>query len=186
MQERENREDVHTPQQAQPCCCSQRQRTELARYRIRPRPGRLHNRVRAVMVHGYRYAFEGTVRLAEDVGVSSSTIRRLLRGDTNPSHRLARAITEALCEDLGVALLPEELFSVDGTYPTPSVCFLCRRCQGCFPDEAFDPQGNLLPAFWLEEPGDWCSFPKQASSPAEAASTAGTAAGNPPFCACSI
>lgn len=134
------------------------------RYRRTPRPGRLHNRVRAVMIHSWRYAFEGTARLAADVGVAPSTIRRLLRGDTNPPYRMVKKITEALSHDLDIALSPGELFSLDGSYPTPSVCVLCR-CEGCLPDEAYEPDGSLRAQWRGQGPGHWCRYPRSGHTP---------------------
>ena len=67
-------------------------------YHRPPLPGRLYNRLRAVMLHGRRYAFGGVGRLAEDTGVSLSTMKRLLRGETSPSYKLIERITAALRE----------------------------------------------------------------------------------------
>jgi hypothetical protein len=115
------------------------------------------------MAHSYRYAFEGVKRLAEDTGVSLSTMKRLLRGETNPSYRLIQSITAALSADLGTRLDPRELFSSDGTYPTPSACALCA-CGGCMPEEAWDARGNLRPEYRDMKPSTWSLYPA-ASSP---------------------
>ena len=60
-----------------------------------------HNRVQMLMVHTTRYAFEGQARLAQDAGVSRSTISRLISGQAAPSLRLAEAVTRALSIGLG-------------------------------------------------------------------------------------
>jgi hypothetical protein len=117
----------------------------------------LCNRVRAIMVHGWRYAFQPTDRLAQDVGVSPRTIRRLLSGETaNPPFALVEAVTVALSKDLRLPfpLLVREVFSPDGTYPTPSTCELCD-CEGCLPEEAYDAKGNRRPGYEDMPPGDW-------------------------------
>jgi hypothetical protein len=135
--------------------------------------GPIHNRVRAVMIHSKRYAFYGVLRLAVDVGVSLSTLKRLLRGDSPPSFRVALAITKALSNDLGRKLDCTDLFSLDGQYPTERVCDLVG-CRGCLPEEAYDRYGNLLAEYRSMKPGDWS---KGASSPAPtAASNASTKA----------
>jgi DNA-binding XRE family transcriptional regulator len=117
-------------------------------------PSCLHNRVAAVMAHTVRYAFEGQARLARDCGVSRSTILRLLSGQCRPSFTLALAITLALEKQLCRRLDPRELFSFNGTYPTPSVCVLCR-CRGCLPDAAYAEDGTLKPAFRSVRSGEW-------------------------------
>lgn len=119
-----------------------------------PRPITVHNRIRTIMIHVPRYSFQGQARLAADAGVSRSTISRLLRGRTSPSFRLARAVTAALEKHLGRPLDPRELLSPDGSYPTPSGCDL-TGCRGCFPDEAYDAEGNLRSEYEGLRPGDW-------------------------------
>jgi len=123
----------------------------------------LYNRIGVVLTHSTRYVFSGQARLAADVGVSRSTISRLLRGRTRPSLFLAQAVTDALSKDLRYPLDVRELFSPDGTYPTPSGCELCG-CDGCFPEEAYDGHGNLRPAFRHQRPGDWSLSPQSDSS----------------------
>jgi len=122
-----------------------------------PRP-RCHNRIRTVLVHTSRYAFEGPARLALDCGVSRSTICRLLSGQSQPSYRLVQAVTDALSRALDKSLDPRDLFSPDGTYPEPSGCALCG-CSGCLPEEAFDHRGRIKPEFRSMRPGDWSRAP---------------------------
>lgn len=118
------------------------------------RAPRLHNRLPLVLAHTCRYAFEGQARLAKDVGVSRSTVSRLIGGRTRPHPALMRRVTEALAAALGRPLTSRELFSPDGTYPTPSGCALCN-CPGCLPEYAFDRQCRRRPEFRTMRPGDW-------------------------------
>lgn len=117
-----------------------------------------HNRIHVVLAHTSRYAFEPQARLAADVGVSRSTISRLINGRSSPSFALVQRITAALERALQRPLDPRELFSPDGTYPTPSGCALCG-CQGCMPEEAFERGGQRKPAFRTMQPGDWSLSP---------------------------
>ena len=128
-----------------------------------PQRPRCHNRIRTVLVHTSRYAFEGPAKLAADCGVSRSTICRLLAGKSNPSYRLVQAVTDALARALGKPLNPRDLFSPDGTYPEPSGCALCG-CSGCLPEEAFDPRGRIKPEYRRMRPGDWSLSPTAAEA----------------------
>ena len=114
----------------------------------------VQNRVRVLLVHIPKLSIRGQARLAAEVGVSRSTISRLVGGRINPSYRLARGVTDALEKMLNRPLDMREVFSTDGTYLTPSGCALCR-CTGCLPDEAYDPEGNLRPQWRGQRPGDW-------------------------------
>jgi len=87
-------------------------------------------RIRAVMAHSTRYAFDGCTRLAHDIGVNPSSVSRILNGKRSPSFALMCAIAEALEQELGHPLDPRELLTFSGNYPTPSVCDLCG-CNGC-------------------------------------------------------
>jgi transcriptional regulator with XRE-family HTH domain len=126
------------------------------------RPGRgeaaIQNRIRALLPHIVWYSIEGQARLAADCSVSRSTISRLVRGKCSPSYRLARAVTDALSKRLGVPLDMREVFTTDGTYPTACVCDLTPGCTGCFPEEAYDAEGNLRPDYRDLRPGDWCRY----------------------------
>ena len=106
------------------------------------------------MEHTSRYAFKGRARLAADVGVSRSTITRLIDGRSAPSFTLVSKIAHALERQLKRHIDPHELFSTDGEYPTPSVCDLCG-CPGCMPDAAYDDEDNLKAEFRTIHPGDW-------------------------------
>lgn len=100
-----------------------------------PRPSlraerHVSQRIRLIMEHTTRYAFDGVSRLAEDVGVSKSAISRILQGKRTPSFSLMIAITEALEQEIQRPLDPRDLMTVSGKYRTPSVCALCG-CTGC-------------------------------------------------------
>lgn len=118
------------------------------------RPIRLHNRVDAVMNHVSRYQFEGRARLAADVGVSRSTISRMLNGNTTPSYALVQKVTAALSEHLGSPLQNSDLFSSSGFYEERSACRLAG-CRGCLPEGAFDGRGRRRPEWRDAQPGDW-------------------------------
>lgn len=132
-----------------------------------PRPAQepaITNRVRAFLIHIPWYTIEGQCRLARDCGVSCSTISRLVRNQSAPSYRLARAVADSLSRRLGVPLDMREIFSTDGTYLTSCVCDLTPACNGCFPPEAYDCQDNLKPEFRGYKPGDWCRYPRWSAS----------------------
>ena len=114
----------------------------------------IQNRVRVLLIHIPIFSIRGQARLAEDVGVSRSTISRLVGARINPSYRLARAVTDALERRLGRPLDIRDVFSTDGTYPTPSGCALCR-CGGCLPEAAWGDDGVLKPEWKGARPGDW-------------------------------
>lgn len=94
---------------------------------------RHHNRIRAIMIHVARYWSMGASILARDVGVSKSTISHLLRGKSNPLYSTASQVVKCLERELSFPLNPDEVFSKDGSYPTPYVCMLVR-CKGCYAD----------------------------------------------------
>ena len=128
----------------------------------RARP-RLHNRVQTVMVHVSRYSFQGRARLAADAGVSRSTISRMINGQTNPSHMLVQAVTDALAVHLKLPLVPRDLFSHDGSYHERSGCRL-SGCTGCLPETAFDGNGRRRVEWLNARPGDWSFVPNPPSS----------------------
>lgn len=117
----------------------------------------IHNRIGGVLKHTRRYAFHTQSRLAADVGVSRSTISRLLRGKVRPRFSLIFSITRALEKEIGRPLDPRELISLDGRYPTSSVCALCG-CPGCLPDEAYDENGQVRAEWRHIRPGRWSSL----------------------------
>lgn len=118
------------------------------------KPQPIQNRVKVLLVHIPKFSIQGQARLATEVGVSRSTISRLVHGRINPSYRLARGVTDVLERMLGKPLDMREVFSTDGTYLTPSGCALCR-CHGCLPDMAWDEDSSLKPGWEDARPGDW-------------------------------
>ena len=113
------------------------------------------NRLYAVLLHVPFYSFEGPSRLASDVGVSRSTICRLMRGTTNPSYRLVEKVTAAISQRMGKPIDARDLFATDNTYPTASACGLCG-CRGCLPPWAWDERRDRLRPEWEgAKPGDW-------------------------------
>ena len=121
---------------------------------IQHKPQPIQNRVSVLLVHIPKFSIQGQARLAAEVGVSRSTISRLVHGRINPSYRLARGVTDVLERMLGKPLDMREVFSTDGTYLTPSGCALCR-CHGCLPDRAWDQDGSLKPGWEDARPGEW-------------------------------
>jgi len=114
----------------------------------------VQNRVPVLLVHIPRLSIRGQARLAAEVGVSRSTISRLVNGRINPSYRLARSVTDALERFLGRPLDMRDVFSTDGTYLTASGCALCK-CGGCLPEAAWGEDGTLKPEWRDARPGDW-------------------------------
>ncbi len=86
-----------------------------------------------------------------------------VNGQTSPSFAVVSTITRALSDALGKMLNPHDVISMDGTYPTPSVCVLAD-CRGCLPDEAYDDNDCLKPEYKNIKPGHWKSFPKRLAS----------------------
>lgn len=119
------------------------------------------NRIATILVHTPWYSICGQSRLAADLGVSRSTVTRIVSGRSRPSVALAQRIAETLSHRLGRPLSVEDIFSEDGSYTEPSGCRLCG-CGGCMPDDAYDRRGNLKLAFRNLRPGDWSlSLPRQ-------------------------
>lgn len=142
-------------------------------HRSSPLEPPLFNRIAALMEHTTRYAFKGASRLAADAGVSKSFISRLLHGQTSPFFVHVVRLTQALEKALERRLDPREFLSLDGTYPTASVCQLAG-CKGCLPAEAFDGEGNLQPQFKGIKPGQWSiSQPSTAQQRARSTSPKG-------------
>lgn len=92
---------------------------------------RLYNRLQVIMDHTYKLSFDSGVRLAKAAGVSSSCIYHILKGRHSPNGYALLRITAALRREVGKPFPVEEVFSWDGTYPTPSVCALVD-CPGCY------------------------------------------------------
>lgn len=119
---------------------------------------RARNRIQQIMIHTTRYSFMGQARLAEDAGVSRSAVSRVLSGKSNPSFALVMALHTTLEKELGKRIDPREALSLDGSYPTPSVCKLVG-CKGCLPSEFYDRDDNLKKEFKGATPGLWSLAP---------------------------
>ena len=118
----------------------------------------ISNRLRAILLHVPYYTFEGTARLARDTGLAPSSISRIIRGKVSPSYVVVERVTKAISHRLGRRLDARELFTTDGTYPTPSTCKL-MDCSGCLPPEAWCEFTNTLRPRWKQQkPGDWSRY----------------------------
>ena len=119
----------------------------------RPRSN-AQNRLRQVVWHIPWYGFRTQARLAQDSGVSPSAISRIMRGKAQPTLPVAQRLTDALSRRLNLLIDLRDVFSPDGTYPTPSVCHL-TRCPSCLPPTAYDETDNLRPEFQSSRAGQW-------------------------------
>lgn len=113
-----------------------------------------HNRIAAIMLHTNRYWSRGTSRLAEDSGVSKSTISHLVHGKVNPLYSTVESVVKCLERQLGHPLDIREVVSKDGTYPTPFICRLVG-CPGCTPEFVYDRENREKPAFRHFRAGQW-------------------------------
>ena len=132
-------------------------------------PHELHNRISAVISHIPWYAFKTQARLARDSDVSKAAVNRLLRGECLPSLHLALRLCRAIEQRLSRTLDLRELFSLDGSYPTPSVCRL-MGCRNCLPQQFYDEQETIKPEFKTVAVGAWSMSKKhqrKTHSPAE-------------------
>lgn len=119
------------------------------------------NRIGDLMEHSERFAFHGTVRLAQAAAVSHSSVSRLIHQQTNPTFRLVARLTRALEMELGVHIDPRDLVAEEGAFINRSACDVVG-CGGCLPTLAYGRDGALVPAFAGIEPGVWVSsrFPR--------------------------
>jgi transcriptional regulator with XRE-family HTH domain len=106
------------------------------------------------MVHTQYYGSKGPGRLARDAGVARSTVMRFLRGESNPSVFMVLALLDAIQKQLDRDIDLRELISLDGSYPTPSVCDL-MGCPGCLPPEAYTRDGTIKSAYRHMKGGEW-------------------------------
>lgn len=122
-------------------------------------PSNRTNRLAILMAHTARYAFEPQARLAKDVGVSRSTISRIVAGKSAPSLPLALKITACLEAALHRPVDVRDVFAEGGRYKTRSGCEVAG-CKGCMPEAAYDRQGRLRSEFRHMRPGDWTLAPE--------------------------
>jgi transcriptional regulator with XRE-family HTH domain len=106
---------------------------------------KVEQRVRDLALHISWYGFKTQARLAQDSGVSPAAISRLIRGQSQPSLALALRVTAALSRRAGRDLDVREVFSLDGSYPTPTCALM--GCRACLPTEAYDEDDNLKPSY---------------------------------------
>ena len=124
-----------------------------------PDRGLLFNRLSFVLVHVPWYSIEGQARLATDTFLSQATVSRIICGINNASTGAQSAIADAISYRLKIPIVPCELFSPSGFYPTMSCCQLCG-CTGCLPPWAWDEDTDeLLPAWEFVTPGVWSLAP---------------------------
>lgn len=121
---------------------------------IRPKLPRSHNRVAAVMAHTSRYAFKGRTRLIEDAGISRSSLARLLAGSAWPIQATLIRIARQLEKEVGRHLDCRELWSEDGTYPTPNICDLVG-CPGCMPPQFYSVKDDVRARYANTKAGQW-------------------------------
>ena len=88
----------------------------------------------------------GEARLAKDSNVSCAAISRLMNGKSSPSFALVAKITQAFERQFKKSIDPREVVSLDGSYPTPSVCQLVG-CKGCTPQAAWNENDVLKPEY---------------------------------------
>ena len=122
------------------------------------------NRLFPIMQHIPYYAYYGKRHLALDCGVSPSTISRLVRGVSVPSFQLSERVVSVLQKRLGLPLTAREVFSPDGTYPTPCVCDLTGDCGGCHHPDALNADGTTKYEYRDHQKGDWCRYPPMVES----------------------
>ena len=127
----------------------------------------VQNRIAGVLQHIPEYYFSPQKRLAKDAHLSCSTVSRIISGETVPSGMAMLAISAAIGHRLGKHIDPSELFSLDGTYPTPFLCSLVD-CAGCLPERICDAENRVRPEYRHIQPGKWSlpltSLPKASGS----------------------
>ena len=113
----------------------------------------LYHRLPAVLRHVPRYAIDGPIKLARDVGIGKTTIYDIIHRRRAPGYWIVIKITHLLGVKLGKRLHTDDLFSLTGDYPT-SACEVCG-CKGCLPDEVFNPDGSRKPEYAHLKGGDF-------------------------------
>ena len=67
-------------------------------------------------------------------------------GKSSPSFALVVKITQAFERQFKKSIDPREIVSLDGSYPTPTVCQLVG-CRGCTPQAAWNENDVLKPEY---------------------------------------
>ena len=112
------------------------------------------------MAHINYLSFEAQARLAREAGVSPSAISRLIRGESNPSFANVLAIHRVFEKHLGKRIDPRDIITMEGNYPTPSVCELCN-CKGCLPEQFYHKDGSLKEEYKGVKSGEWSLLPDE-------------------------
>ena len=112
------------------------------------------NRFLAALVHVDRYSGRFSGRLSRDTGISTTTLRRILRGEKEPSYGMALKLSNAITRFSNIDIPLNELIGeVDREFPTRYVCDLFR-CK-CLPPWAYGEDGALVNEFEGIPPGQW-------------------------------
>jgi len=98
------------------------------------------------MEHSTRYAFMGSMRLAQDCGVSDAAICRLLSGYGSPSYAMIVRLTQAFEKEFKQAIDPRDVAAIDGAFITSTVCEVVG-CKGCTPQAAWNDDNTLKPEY---------------------------------------
>ena len=94
------------------------------------RRSRVTNRLKLVLVRLPEYIFCGQVKLARATGFSPSTISRIVHNTLQPSIYTVMRIMAVLEQEFSRPLNYQEIFSIDGNYPTKNICTVL----GCLDD----------------------------------------------------
>jgi hypothetical protein len=113
-------------------------------------------RVEDLMAHARRYDFQGRIRFASDSGISVSTLRRIIVGETQMPFVVIVKVTEALEKQFKCRIDPRDVVSLGGAFPTPFACQVVG-CAGCHPVSARDEFGALKEIYKSIKPGEWVS-----------------------------
>lgn len=112
------------------------------------------NRFLAAIIHIPWYNGRAGVALSRDTGIPTKELRKILRGQKEPSYQAVTRIVKALNDRSEVPLpLNELIVDAEDSFPTEFICQLFN-C-GCTPPWFTDIDGKLLPRFEGIPPGKW-------------------------------
>lgn len=115
---------------------------------------RTKNRFLAAIIHIPWYNGRAGVALSRDTGIPTKDLRKILRGQKEPSFQAVVRIARALNGRSKVSLPLEELIvDAEDAFPTEFICELFN-C-GCTPEWFVDANGKLLPRYEGIPPGKW-------------------------------